>query len=226
MRDNWRKECCRDLMVPCADMNTDILYRILFSTSDCITVCHIWLPVIRKNKWLRFQTVCRYIPLSLKNHNRLVIFVCQRIEWRYIFSTNTGHPLKNTCEMTGTDFSTDGLMRRYVTGGNNQWHTVASLHMTIMMNRIGTVADRQPKARKVNHGEMTWVPAKDTIKLAKKVIQFTDAGEVTGNFSGILLQVIIRLGVKAVTRIWMRTHHVQENYLRRGCIRQRTFCFL
>lgn len=129
MRDNWRKECCRDLMVPCADMNTDILYRILFSTSDCITVCHIWLPVIRKNKWLRFQTVCRYIPLSLKNHNRLVIFVCQRIEWRYIFSTNTGHPLKNTCEMTGTDFSTDGLMRRYVTGGNNQWHTVASLHM-------------------------------------------------------------------------------------------------
>ena len=124
MRDNWRKECCRDLMVPCADMNTDILYRILFSTSDCITVCHIWLPVIRKNKWLRFQTVCRYIPLSLKNHNRLVIFVCQRIEWRYIFSTNTGHPLKNTCEMTGTDFSTDGLMRRYVTGGNNQWHTV------------------------------------------------------------------------------------------------------
>ncbi|MFA2462738.1 esterase-like activity of phytase family protein, partial [Escherichia coli] len=31
--------------------------------------------------------------------------------------------------MTGTDFSTDGLMRRYVTGGNNQWHTVASLHM-------------------------------------------------------------------------------------------------
>lgn len=85
--------------------------------------------MIRKNKWLRFQTVCRYIPLSLKNHNRLVIFVCQRIEWRYIFSTNTGHPLKNTCEMTGTDFSTDGLMRRYVTGGNNQWHTVASLHM-------------------------------------------------------------------------------------------------
>lgn len=85
----------------------------------------------------------------------LVIFVCQRIEWRYIFSTNTGHPLKNTCEMTGTDFSTDGLMRRYVTGGNNQWHTVASLHMTIMMNRIGTVADRQPKARKVKHGEMT-----------------------------------------------------------------------
>ena len=61
MRDNWRKECCRDLVVPCADMNTgSILYRILFSTRDCITVCHIWLPVVRKNKWLRFQTVCRH----------------------------------------------------------------------------------------------------------------------------------------------------------------------
>lgn len=61
MRDNWRKECCRDLVVPCADMNTDsILYIILFSTSDCITVCHIWLPVIRKNKWLQLQTDRRY----------------------------------------------------------------------------------------------------------------------------------------------------------------------
>ena len=128
--------------------------------------------------------------------------------------------------MTGTDFSADGLMRRDVTGGNNQGNAVASLHMTIMMNRISTVADRQTMVRKVKHGEMTGMPAKDTIKLTEKVIQFTDAGEVTGNFSGILLQVIIRLGVKAVTRIWMRTHHVQENYLRRGCIRQRTFCFL
>ena len=61
MRDNWRKECCRDLVVPCADTNADsILYIILFSTSDCITVCHIWLPVIRKNKWLQFQTVRQY----------------------------------------------------------------------------------------------------------------------------------------------------------------------
>ena len=61
MRDNWRKECCRDLVVPCADTNADsILYIILFSTSDCITVCHIWLPVIRKNKWLQFQTVRPY----------------------------------------------------------------------------------------------------------------------------------------------------------------------
>ena len=199
MRDNWRKEYCRDLVVPCADMNTDsVLYRILFSTSNCITVCHIWLPVVRKNKRLRFQTVFLYIPLSVKNHNAFIIFVCQWIEWRYIFGTNTGQPLKNTCEMTGTDFSAEGLMRGYITGGNNQGHAVASLHMTIMMNRISTVADRQPMVRKVKHGEMTWVSAKDTIKLTKKVIQFTDAGKITGNFSGILLQVIILPGVKPI----------------------------
>ncbi|EYB50233.1 hypothetical protein BU65_19680 [Escherichia coli] len=52
--------------------------------------------------------------------------------------------------------------------------------------------------RKVKHGEMTGMPAKDTIKLTEKVIQFTDAGEVTGNLSGILLQVMIRPGVKPV----------------------------
>ena len=168
MQDNWRKECCRDLVVPCADMNTDsILYRILFSTRDCITVCHIWLPVVRKNKWLRFQTVCRHIFLSVKNNNGFIIFVCQRIEWRYIFSTNAGQPLKNTCEMTGTDFSADGLMRRDVTGGNNQGNAVASLYMAIMMNRISTVADRQTMVRKVKHGKMTGVPAKDTIKLTR-----------------------------------------------------------
>lgn len=62
----------------------------------------------------------------VKNHNGFIIFVCQRIEWRYIFSTNAGQPLKNTCEMTGTDFSADGLMRRDVTGGNNQGNAVAS----------------------------------------------------------------------------------------------------
>lgn len=95
-----------------------------------------------------FQTACRYIPLSVKNHNGFIIFVCQQIEWRYIFSTNAGQPLKNTCEMTGTDFSADGLMRRDVTGGNNQGNAVASLHMTIMMNRISTVADRQTMVRK------------------------------------------------------------------------------
>lgn len=80
--------------------------------------------------------------------------------------------------MTGTDFSADGLMRRDVTGGINQGNAVASLHMTIMMNRISTVADRQPMVRKVKHSEMTGMPAKDTIKLTEKVIQFTDAGEV------------------------------------------------
>ena len=128
--------------------------------------------------------------------------------------------------MTGTDFPADGLMRRDVTGGNNQGNAVAPLHMTIMMNRISTVADRQPMVRKVKHGKMTGMPAKDTIKLTEKVIQFTDAGEVTGNFSGILPQVMIRLGVKAVTRIRMRANHVQENHLRRGFIRQCTFCFL
>lgn len=63
--------------------------------------------------------------LSVKNHNRFIIFVCQRIEWRYIFGTNTGQPLKNACEMTGTDFPADGLMRRDVTGGNNQGNAVA-----------------------------------------------------------------------------------------------------
>lgn len=73
---------------------------------------------------------------------------------------------------------------------------------------------------------MTGMSAKDTIKLPEKVIQFTDAGEVTGNLPWELLLVIIRPGVKPVTRIRMRTHHVQENDLRRGCIRQRTFCFL
>lgn len=86
--------------------------------------------------------------------------------------------------MTGTDFSADGLMRRDVTGGNNQGNAVASLHMTIMMNRISTVADRQTMVRKVKHGKMTGMPAKDTIKLPEKVIQFTDAGEVTGNLPG------------------------------------------
>lgn len=94
--------------------------------------------------------------------------------------------------MTGTDFSADGLMRRDVTGGNNQGNAVASLHMTIMMNRISTVADRQPMVRKVKHDEMTGMPAKDTIKLTEKVIQFTDAGEVTGNLPWELLLVIIR----------------------------------
>lgn len=64
--------------------------------------------------------------------------------------------------MTGTDFSADGLMRRDVTGGNNQGNAVASLHMTIMMHRISTVADRQPMVRKVKPGEMTGMPAKDT----------------------------------------------------------------
>lgn len=128
--------------------------------------------------------------------------------------------------MTGTDFSADGLMRRDVTGGNNQGNAVASLYMAIMMNRISTVADRQTMVRKVKHGKMTGVPAKDTIKLTEKVIQFTDAGEVTGNLSGILLQVMIRLGVKSVTRIRMRANHVQEYHLRRGFIRQCTFCFL
>lgn len=104
--------------------------------------------MVRKNKRLRFQTVFRYIPLSVKNHNAFIIFVCQWIEWRYIFSTNAGQPLKNTCEMTGTDSSADGLMRRDVTGGNNQGNAVAPLHMTIMMNRISTVADRQPIPRR------------------------------------------------------------------------------
>ena len=85
--------------------------------------------------------------------------------------------------MTGTDFPADGLMRRDVTGGNNQGNAVASLHMTIMMNRIGTITDRQPMVRKVKHGKMTGMPAKDTIKLTEKVIQFTDAGEVTGNLN-------------------------------------------
>lgn len=128
--------------------------------------------------------------------------------------------------MTGTDFSADGLMRRDVTGGNNQGNAVASLYMAIMMNRISTIADRHPMVRKVKHGEMTGMPAKDTIKLTEKVIQFTDAGEVTGNLSGILPQVMIRPGVKPVTRIRMRANHVQENHLRRGFIRQCTFCFL
>ncbi|MFA2170256.1 hypothetical protein ACD968_25245, partial [Escherichia coli] len=64
----------------------------------------------------------------------------------------------------------------------------------------------------VKHGKMTGMPAKDTIKLTEKVIQFTDAGEVTGNLSGILLQVMIRPGVKPVTRVWMRPHHVQGGY--------------
>lgn len=128
--------------------------------------------------------------------------------------------------MTGTDFSADGLMRRDVTGGNNQGNTVASLYMAIMMNRISTIADRHPMVRKVKHGEMTGMPAKDTIKLTEKVIQFTDAGEVTGNLSGILLQVMIRPGVEPVTRVRMRPHHVQEYHLRRGFIRQCTFCFL
>lgn len=107
--------------------------------------------------------------------------------------------------MTGTDFSADRLMRRDVTGGNNQGNAVASLHMTIMMNRISTVADRQTMVRKVKHGKMTGMPAKDTIKLPKKVIQFTDAGEVTGNLPGEPLLVIIRPGVKPVTRVRMRT---------------------
>ena len=128
--------------------------------------------------------------------------------------------------MTGTDFPADGLMRRDVTGGNNQGNAVASLHMTIMMNRISTVADRQTMVRKVKHGKMTGMPAKDTIKLPEKVIQFTDAGEVTGNLPGELLLVIIRPGVKPVTRVRMRPHHVQEYHLRRGFIRQCTFCFL
>lgn len=77
----------------------------------------------------------------LKNHNRFIIFVCQWIEWRYIFCTNSGQPLKNTREMTGTDFFVDGLMRRYVPGGHNQGNAVAPLYMAIMMNRISTVAD-------------------------------------------------------------------------------------
>ncbi|GJH97406.1 hypothetical protein ECZC10_52540 [Escherichia coli] len=84
--------------------------------------------MVRKNKWLRFQTVCRHIFLSVKNHNGFIIFVCQRIEWRYIFGTNTGQPLKNACEITGTDFPADGLMRRDVTGGNNQGNAVAPAH--------------------------------------------------------------------------------------------------
>ena len=42
--------------------------------------------------------------------------------------------------MTGTDFPADGLMRRDVTGGNNQGNAVASLHMTIMMKIRGVLS--------------------------------------------------------------------------------------
>ena len=65
--------------------------------------------------------------------------------------------------MTGTDFPADGLMRRDVTGGNNQGNAVASLYMAIMMNRISTIADRHPMVRKVKHGEMTGMPAEQRL---------------------------------------------------------------